>query len=497
MGRLGRLGHLRARWIVALSMALALAVALVPAFMAVHSALASSASITLSPTSGAAGATVQVAGSGYRRSESVSVTFDGAAVATSVANRNGAFSASFTAPQSAQPGNHTVTATGAKSHLAASATFQIISVSHTGDWPQFGYAAQGGRDNVGETTLSPSNVAQLTQDWSFNARGTVASVAVVNGVVYADDGMGVDAINATTGAQLWASSTMGSGATESSDVAPAVANGVVYANGGDNQVYAFDAQTGATLWTFNTHIELISSPTVANGLVYITADSGIIYALNATTGAITWSYLTNISDTIAETPAVANGAVYFVTSRGVAYALNASTGALLWSETVGDNGPPSTAPAYDNGVIYMVTGAAYPSTQGEIIALNATTGVVIWTAFTSFYNMEGLALANGDVYASVVGSGGGVYAFDEATGALKWHDQLAIGNSTPAAANGVIYVGAGTAYAYALDANTGATLATLGNCGIQPYTAPAVAAGVVYAGCATTLNAYHLPGATP
>lgn len=490
------MGRIRARWLITLTVALALVAALIPAFLVVRSALASGVSIALSPTSGVVGATVRVSGTGYKRKEGVTITFDSATVASGATDNNGAFSASFVVPWSASVGSHMVEATGVKSHLTASATFQVTPVVNPGDWPQFSYGPQGGRDNIVETTLSASNAAQLTQDWSVNARGNVASVAVVSGVVYADDGMGVLAINAATGAQLWANSTMGGGGTESSGQAPAVANGIVYANGGDNQVYAFNAQTGATLWTYNPHSGLDSLPTVANGIVYIAADNGVISALNATTGALVWSYLASANYELRQTPAVANGAVYFVTQDGVAYALDATTGVPLWVASIGIYGPES-APAYDNGVVYMLAATDGSPSQGEIIAMDAATGATKWIALTPSIDMEGVTLADGNIYVSIVGSSYGVYAFDEATGAFKWNDPLAIGNSTPAAANGVVYVGAGTSYAYALDATTGATLATLGSCGIQPYTSPVVAAGVVYTGCATSLVAYHLPGATP
>jgi len=99
------------------------------------------------------------------------------------------------------------------------------------------------------------------------------------------------------------------------------------------------------------------------------------------------------------------------------------------------------------------------------------------------------------IYVSTISVG--VSAFDEATGALKWKVSVAMGDSAPAVANGVVYVGAGTADLYAFDATTGAKLATVGDCRTQPDSSPVVANGVVYIGCGTILGAFHLPGTNP
>ncbi len=491
---------------------LILAVLLVPTVWIVRSVAASGPTLTLSPTSGQAGITVQVSGSGFGHKEIVDVSFDTTLVAAaqSSASKSGTFSASFVVPQTAQPGSHTVTATGQSTGLTASTSFVIPGPTATSTpfptptpspvltgWPQFGFGPAGGRYNSAESTITTSNAAQLTQDWSaaLNGGGGIPGAAVSGSVVYADDGTGIDALDAATGKLLWFASTMGGGSTASSYISPAVANGMVYAGGGNNVLYAFDAQTGATRWTFNPNGQLLSAPVVANGVVYSGDRGGHVYALDGATGAVLWSFTVNVGDGVTDTPAIVNGAVYFVSENGIAYALDASTGAQLWQSTIGSPGEGVNVSAVDNGVVFVVSGAPYPSTQGEVVALDAATGATKWVANTPFYGTNGLALANGVIYVSTVSHG--VYAFDEATGVLKWQVSVSMGYSAPAVANGVVYVGAGTAYVEAFDATTGATLATVGNCGTQPYSSPVVATGVVYIGCGTTFGAFHLPGATP
>ncbi len=496
MGHMGHMGRIRTRWFFALTALLTLAVILIPAIWITRSAQASGATITLSPGSGLAGWATQVTGSGFRHKESVTITFDAATVATTTTTTTGALSVSFVVPQTTQPGNHTVTATGVRNIDTASAIFPVASGANT--WPQFGYTAQGGRFNPTESTLTPSNAAQFTQDWSVGLAGggSIPGAAVYNGVVYVDDNSGIDALDAATGKLLWYASTMGGGSTISTYITPAVANGMVYAGGGDNYVHAFDAQTGATRWTFKTGSNMLSSPMAVNGNLYITCMDGHVYALDAMSGAELWSFQVSSSDgSVPSTPAVANGAVYFVTGNGIGYALDASTGALLWRNPFGSAWEGINAPAVDGGTVFMIASAPYPSTQGEIAAFDASTGVIKWTAHTAFYGTNGIALANGVIYVSTVNTG--VYAFDEATGALRWQAPITqLGYSAPSVANGVVYVGAGSSYVYAFDAATGATLTTLGACG-YPTSSPLVANGVVYMGCASAFTAFHLPGTTP
>ena len=83
------------------------------------------------------------------------------------------------------------------------------------------------------------------------------------------------ALNATTGALLW-KFTAGSFVIES----PSVANGIVYAGSGDNNLYALDATTGALLSVYAAPGQIVSSPAIVNGAVYFGAGDGYLYALH-------------------------------------------------------------------------------------------------------------------------------------------------------------------------------------------------------------------------
>jgi outer membrane protein assembly factor BamB len=76
----------------------------------------------------------------------------------------------------------------------------------------------------------------------------------------------VFAFNASTGALVW-SYKAGSSVIP---LAPslAVANGVVYVGLGQS-LYGLNARTGVVHWSLTTHSFVHSSPTVANGKMYI------------------------------------------------------------------------------------------------------------------------------------------------------------------------------------------------------------------------------------
>jgi hypothetical protein len=106
-----------------------------------------------------------------------------------------------------------------------------------------------------------------------------------------------------------------------------------------------------------------------------------------------------------------------------------------------------------NGVVYIA------SNDGELFALNASTGAKLWTFTSGDLIGSSPAVANGIVY---VGSTN-TYALNATTGAKLWTSNTGA-NSSPAVANGVVYVGAGSSLGLvpgtvdALNASTGATL---------------------------------------
>ena len=115
---------------------------------------------------------------------------------------------------------------------------------------------------------------------------------------------------------------------------PAVANGVVYIGSEDHKLYAYNARTGALLWSATTGGTIVSSPAVANGIVYVGSSDGKLYAYAARTGTSCGARPRGV---VESSPAVANGVVYVGSDDGDLYAYNPASGALLWNTTTGSN----------------------------------------------------------------------------------------------------------------------------------------------------------------
>ena len=91
-------------------------------------AASAAAKLVLTPTHGQVGAMVLAKGSGFAKSEMVTLEWDTSAQLVQVkAGKTGTFSTTFAVPTTAAIGKHTVTATGKKSKRKAKATFTVTA----------------------------------------------------------------------------------------------------------------------------------------------------------------------------------------------------------------------------------------------------------------------------------------------------------------------------------------------------------------------------------
>jgi len=332
------------------------------------------------------------------------------------------------------------------------------------NWSQFRFSPQHLGVNPYENVLSPSTVSGLNLKWTFQTGDVVGSgPTVVDGVVYMDGWDGnLYALNASTGAKLWAYDSFTLMASD-----PAVVGGLVYA-GTYSSFVALNASTGDLVWSFPRG--MVGSPAVLDGVVYVVSGNfgnGDVYALDANTGAELWDYH-NGADTLAS-PAVGNGMVYFGDTNGL-HALNANTGALLWSYPAG-NLYGTGSPAVTNGVVYI-------GTCNNLYALDANTGAKLWS-YTASDCVSTPAVANGVLYAA---DGSALSALNASTGDKLWDFTAAVGgNIGPTVANDVVYAGSfgNNHNVYALNANTGALLWSYLTAG-TPVWGVTVVDGVVY-----------------
>lgn len=230
---------------------------------------------------------------------------------------------------------------------------------------------------------------------------------------------------------------------------------------------------------------------------------------------VKWTFPTG--DRIVSSPVFDGGVVYVGSDDGSVYAIDASTGRMRWQRRTG--GPVASTPAIAQGRLFV---ASY---DGKVYALDARTGDPLWKFATGGerrFEAKGLhgmqpklqtiadpfdvflsspAVAEGTVY---VGSGdGNVYALDASTGEPRWTFRTGdVVHASPAFDRGVLYFGSWDGDFYAVDARTGTEKWRFQG-GRDPVihnqvgfqSSPAVVDGVVYTGCRDS-NLYAIDAAT-
>jgi outer membrane protein assembly factor BamB len=304
-------------------------------------------------------------------------------------------------------------------------------VAH-GSWPYPNGDLANTRDAPG-SVISSANVSRLREAWTAKLTGAPAA--------------GVEKIGSLA-------------------AAPIVANGIVYMQDLDANVYALTLATGNLKWEYQINSPEKTGPgpdgvAVAGAAVYGDTSTSV-FALNAATGKTTWvddHLLGKGQGSFEIQPQVADGRVYLASAYGsgpgggVLFALNAATGHLLWKFStvlgpargvqalgVGSGGAWETPLAGLDGSVTFGIGNPYQTVASAIAApsrvlytdsevnLDAATGKPRW-----YYQAVPDDFKDYDMQASpiaariggvpvVLGSGkmGYVYAMNARTGALIW-----------------------------------------------------------------------------
>jgi polyvinyl alcohol dehydrogenase (cytochrome) len=329
-----------------------------------------------------------------------------------------------------------------------------LADARTGDWTTYLAANARSGFNASETTIAPSTASDLTLRWTAKDTGTasganeVASQPVVaNGLVYWGDWSGLEhATDSSTGLDVWSAylgfstdpcpdlAGVSSTGTVASEPINGTATSVLYVGGGDGQVYALNAQSGAVIWhtplPSQPDAYIWSSPAVYNGSVYVGLASlgdcpevqGQLIQLNASDGSIQHTF--NV---------VPSGC----------------TGGGVW-------GSPTIDEAA--GMIYIATGNEGTCGGGEpytdaIVKLRASDLAYqdSWQVPASQQVNDGdfgstptlfTATINGTIHSLVgVASKNGIYyAWDRSSlnSGPVWEDQIAVGGPEPTGGEGSI-----------------------------------------------------------
>jgi len=217
-------------------------------------------------------------------------------------------------------------------------------------------------------------------------------------------------------------------------------------------------------WAFGFEGALAArtQPSIVGGILFTASERGDVYALDAKTGCTHWTYRAQAAVRTAMTvaPYRAPGAstryaLYFGDGRANAYAVDAESGAALWMRKLDEhpNAAITGAPAVHEGRVYVPTSAAGEEVRGgrldygcctfrgSVSALDATNGDVLWKSYSITTEPKPRAV-NKD----------GVQLFGPA-GAGIW------GAPTIDARRGVLYIGTGNGFAEPAQPTTNAVIA--------------------------------------
>lgn len=265
--------------------------------------------------------------------------------------------------------------------------------------------------------------------------------------------------------RAWTVQISGTTNTRRLAAAPVIGAGKLFAVDTSGVIHAFDAATGARVWTHTIQVSgdlrdatFGGGATFANGTIYATSGTGDVVSLNAETGTENWRR--KPAGPLRGSPTVAFNAVYVMTQDNQIHALSTSTGEPVWQDAAasGQTGVFGVAaPAAAQGSVV----AGYSS--GELVTYRYENGRVLWSdalARTSISTEVGALtdvdadpiISAGQVFA--LGQGGRMAAYELVTGQRIWELTVA-GISTPALAGEWIFALTDDARLLAIARNTG------------------------------------------
>lgn len=297
------------------------------------------------------------------------------------------------------------------------------------DWPQPG----------GNPAKSMGHVAlgtDLQQAWSVSigsgssTRARLAAEPVVAGgrVYTIDTNARVRAFSTVNGGLLWERQVRGQNSPGETLFGGGVSfdNGRVYATNGAGDAAAIDAATGNILWLVKPGGPLRGAPTVANNDVYAISQDNQLYALNAQTGATRWTgtgafELAGVFG--AASPAFAQSTVVAGFSSGELTAYRYENGQVVWQDALARTGVSTIVgtisdidadPVIDQGRVFSV------GQGGRMVAVELITGQRVWEL-----NIAGISTpwAVGE-WVFVVTDRAQLLALSRASGRVRWIAQL-------------------------------------------------------------------------
>ena len=321
----------------------------------------------------------------------------------------------------------------------------------------------GMRGDAGKKNNTPtvgSRVAILGTERDTDIDASLANVAVTLPPAYINEAWAQPGGNASKSPghvelsqglkRVWTASVKGANPRARLAASPVMSDGRLYVVDTTARVTAFDANTGAQIWSNALEVKNDGKSSRYGGGVSATATNvfatngvGDVASLAADTGALIWKK--RPAGPLRGAPTLSNGNLYVMTQDNQIYALRQSDGEPQWNEA----GPVAASGIFGVGAPAAAQGtviAGYSS--GELAAYRYENGRSLWSDTLSRTAMSTSVSTLTDIDADPVidrgrvfalGKGGRMASYELVSGQRIWEINIA-GISTPVAVGEWVFV---------------------------------------------------------
>ena len=288
-------------------------------------------------------------------------------------------------------------------------------------------------------TIYAFDLATGKERWTFHTTGAVYSTPDVSGgiaVVPSTDGC-IYALRVTDGTLVWKFKT-----PRPIVASPRCANGIVYLGSSDGVFRALSVERGTLIWEHRGIAGFVETrPLVSKGRVIFGAWDTHLYALDAKTGSSVWTWTGDrpgaLLSPAACWPVASNGSVFIVAPDRQMTAIDEATGRQQWRTGI-HQVRESIGLSEDGSRVYVRT------MQDSVLALAAdSTGPrMLWGTHVGFgYDINSAMLAEKEGRVFYGTKNGLVIALDASTGRVLWEhriDVALLNTPVPVSANRVL-----------------------------------------------------------
>lgn len=266
--------------------------------------------------------------------------------------------------------------------------------------------------------------ASVSRLWSASAGKGEDQVGARQGPVVADGRVyaaavrgGVRAFDLQSGAQVW---------RYESDLrlsgGPGAGDGLVVVGSLDGEVVALDAATGAERWQAKVPNEVIAAPVIGQGMVFVRSNDGRLTAFDAGSGERRWFWTRELPSLTVrgnDGPVLGPGFVFVGNDDGTVAALSLADGRQMWDIPVAQPDGRTEldrmadidgTPVLDGTVLYA------SSYRLSTVAIDAPSGRPIWASDRGGSSRPGLSIDK----VLVSDRNGSVWALDRSSGSPVW-----------------------------------------------------------------------------